>query len=681
MAAPFEVTSFDLRLWESGTNHRTDDYTDNFVIRRGGDFNLTIKTKDFDPEKSKFHFELKTGDRPRKKNGTWIQIYEDAEQDRDDYFFEIRSKSEFEVRVKVYVPVTALVADYHLTLIEGSSKTEYPIDKILYIIFNPWNERDEVYMEDEELKQEYVLNDFGYVYWSGHKPKPWNFAQFTDEALKCTFKLLDMARRVSYRDTARDVARHISSAANSCDNYGLLVGNWTDDFSGGRKPWYWSGSRAIFKKYLETRESVKYGQCWVFSGVTTSMMRCLGIPARSVTNYDSAHDCEGNCTDDKYFDENLEYLDEESEDSVWNFHVWNDVWMARPDLQAGMGGWQAIDGTPQEESTGVYRCGPAPLQAVKDGMVYSGYDTRFVFAEVNADTVYWQHLPEGGLKPFRVKTNSVGSAILTKKPNEFTSENITHQYKYKEGSLLERSSVRRAMKKVKNPVLEKLPTDVTFTTRVPWNSTDGEFSVRMTAINKKSDTFTIDTVVVAHVVRYNGVKVKVLERRSDQQQINGMEDVQFKFDYTMSEYSEFLDENISIKFCLTARVKETGQLYATQKICNIQKPELLLEMVDNETGQVTDGDTITVKVTIPQMGGIKKYSNATLSVESGLILDNDHFELSDDETSAGSFEKSFTVFFYNPKDKECNLNFVFNADEFSGIEGTLKVNYVSSTRR
>ena len=81
----------------SGTNHRTDDYTDNFVIRRGGDFNLTIKTKDFDPEKSKFHFELKTGDRPRKKNGTWIQIYEDAEQDRDDYFFEIRSKSEFEV--------------------------------------------------------------------------------------------------------------------------------------------------------------------------------------------------------------------------------------------------------------------------------------------------------------------------------------------------------------------------------------------------------------------------------------------------------------------------------------------------------------------------------------------------------------------------------------------------------
>ena len=39
-------------------------------------------------------------------------------------------------------------------------------------------------------------------------------------------------------------------------------------------------------------------------------------------------------------------------DSIWNFHVWNDVWMARPDLPRGYGGWQAIDATPQEASDG-----------------------------------------------------------------------------------------------------------------------------------------------------------------------------------------------------------------------------------------------------------------------------------------------------------------------------------------
>ena len=35
-----------------------------------------------------------------------------------------------------------------------------------------------------------------------------------------------------------------------------------------------------------------------------------------------------------------------------NFHVWNDVWMARSDLPPGYGGWQAVDSTPQERSMG-----------------------------------------------------------------------------------------------------------------------------------------------------------------------------------------------------------------------------------------------------------------------------------------------------------------------------------------
>lgn len=38
-----------------------------------------------------------------------------------------------------------------------------------------------------------------------------------------------------------------------------------------------------------------------------------------------------------------------------NFHVWNDVWMARPDLPKGYGGWQAIDATPQEASEGRFK--------------------------------------------------------------------------------------------------------------------------------------------------------------------------------------------------------------------------------------------------------------------------------------------------------------------------------------
>lgn len=40
--------------------------------------------------------------------------------------------------------------------------------------------------------------------------------------------------------------------------------------------------------------------------------------------------------------------------------------------------------------TGVYRCGPASREAVKQGKVGFLYDTPFVFAEVNADVCHFQ---------------------------------------------------------------------------------------------------------------------------------------------------------------------------------------------------------------------------------------------------------------------------------------------------
>lgn len=40
-------------------------------------------------------------------------------------------------------------------------------------------------------------------------------------------------------------------------------------------------------------------------------------------------------------------------------------------------------------STGVMRCGPAPVNAIKKGDVYLMHDSPFLFAEVNGDRVYW----------------------------------------------------------------------------------------------------------------------------------------------------------------------------------------------------------------------------------------------------------------------------------------------------
>ena len=72
-----------------------------------------------------------------------------------------------------------------------------------------------------------------------------------------------------------------------------------------------------------------------------------------MTNYTSAHDTDATCTIDKYFDEDGDEITKQyTKDSIWNYHVWNDVWMSRPDLPKGHDGWQHIDATPQEESGG-----------------------------------------------------------------------------------------------------------------------------------------------------------------------------------------------------------------------------------------------------------------------------------------------------------------------------------------
>ena len=92
-----------------------------------------------------------------------------------------------------------------------------------------------------------------------------------------------------------------------------------------------------------------------------SVCRAIGIPCRNVTNYVSAHDTDGSLSVDKFFDVDGETLgtsdNSAREDSVWNFHVWNEVWMRRNDLPEGLyGGWQVVDATPQETSNGTLIC-------------------------------------------------------------------------------------------------------------------------------------------------------------------------------------------------------------------------------------------------------------------------------------------------------------------------------------
>ena len=109
----------------------------------------------------------------------------------------------------------------------------------------------------------------------------------------------------------------------------VLEGNWSGDYSGGSAPTAWTGSAKILSQFLESGQIVKYGQCWVFSGVLTTLCRTAGIPSRSVTNYVSAHDSRKmsrkdleitggyNRIVDIFLDEKGAMMDDLTDDSIW----------------------------------------------------------------------------------------------------------------------------------------------------------------------------------------------------------------------------------------------------------------------------------------------------------------------------------------------------------------------------
>lgn len=184
--------------------------------------------------------------------------------------------------------------------------------------------------------------------------------------------------------------------------------------------------------------------------MTYSVARALGIPSRVITTYSCAHDTQASLTVDYFVDEKGKLLEEMNSDSIWNYHVWNEVWMERADLSVNGGiynGWQVVDATPQEMSDGLYRCGPAPVRAVKFGEILRPYDCNFVYAEVNADKLFWLYSgPLQPLKLLRKDTLAIGQLISTKAIGLWDREDITASYKFPEKSHDERDTMLKALK-------------------------------------------------------------------------------------------------------------------------------------------------------------------------------------------------------------------------------------------
>ena len=238
------------------------------------------------------------------------------------------------------------------------------------------------------------------------------------------------------QDEANRIARgkspleYVDAAANFVSN--LMVGNWSKDFSGGNPPGFWQSTHQVFEKHAECQSSVKYGQCWCYAEVMVSMCRAVGIPSRSVcarnSRYDKGNDggidvgivphkgegfsyvpinIDDSIHDMIYADKgdedeievvppvqeqaaaasaepfDLSTLDVatlvDSGDSVWNFHVWAEVYVD--------GQWYAVDATPLEGEAPKH--GPTRIHAVRDA-IFAEPDYKYFNSAVNGIYRFWQ---------------------------------------------------------------------------------------------------------------------------------------------------------------------------------------------------------------------------------------------------------------------------------------------------
>ncbi|XP_034021863.1 protein-glutamine gamma-glutamyltransferase 2-like [Thalassophryne amazonica] len=570
----------------------------------------------------------------------------------------------------------------------------------LMVLFNAWCSDDWVYLSDEDQRKEYVLNEYGSLYRGsfGHiRPKSWDYGQFEPLMMDICTRLLDVNPKHE-KDPADDVAarcnpiyvsRVISRMINSVGDRGVLEGCWGGPYWPFTSPSHWNGSYSILKNWFEKDcQPVKYGQCWVFAAVMCSVMRAMGIPCRTVTNFESAHDTNQNLVIDVYHYEDGEC---QANDSVWNFHVWVEGYMRRPDLSEDgkYDGWQVLDPTPQEESDGMYCCGPAPVCAILSGDLHHKYDLPFVFAEVNADCIDYLVAEGNSLTVIESDQKRVGKNISTKAVGRDDRDDITHTYKAQEGSKMERATFHYAVTKLTPPKAEgekeeekveeeegKMeiegeeppeaePTKEELSIRFddvgdPVNGQDVSLMLVLSCNNKDPMPLCLNITVKAKT--YCGSSHGTIQSEVKQETLQPGKDLSIPLKIPFSDYRKPMKDCDSMKVSVVVKHEETN--YLAEEDIELDDPPMSVTV----EGELTVKQPAAAKVVF--MNPIEEpLTNCSLTMSgSGLIPGDWDWKIPD--IPAGS-QLRCTIRFHPEKDGDSKiLTAKFTCDPFGDIKTT-----------
>uniref|UniRef100_A0A8C2XPT6 protein-glutamine gamma-glutamyltransferase n=1 Tax=Cyclopterus lumpus TaxID=8103 RepID=A0A8C2XPT6_CYCLU len=584
------VQNVDMLRQRNSPKHFTNEYDiENLVVRRGQQFMMQVTFNRPLADGDDFQVEFLIGSNPTASKGSLV-VVTFGDRKGGPWEGEIVEHQGESVILGITPTANAIVGKFrtYVAVVAGSGmqRTKRDTSTDLYVLFNAWCAEDAVFLANESERREYVLNDYGVIYQGSLGSvvnRDWIYGQFERGVLDACIHILDASRMPIYdRGNVIKLVRKGSAMINAQDDSGVLVGNWSNDYSMGQSPTSWTGSVKILLQYANTGVSVSYAQCWVFAGVFNTFLRALGVPSRVVTNFSSAHDNTGNLKTDLIFKEDGTPDERNTRDSIWNYHCWNEVWITRQDLPSGFEGWQVVDATPQETSDGHFRCGPASVKAIKEGLLCHPYDAGFVFAEVNSDLVFHKRDRFGTLTPYRVETDLIGLAVYTKALNGNSPVDVTLNYKYPEGSTEDTATMTRAEEygcERDHSEIPDNPLSVSIhAEQVPHLSVllGQDVSLQVNFTNRSISEKTIKAHLAGSIVFYTGVTSNRFKNHEFSVTVPGTETITQVIPVPSQEYTPHLGSQVSLNFIVTGKSEEDS--VTGIKVLNLLTPNLTVQL-------------------------------------------------------------------------------------------------------
>lgn len=157
---------------------------------------------------------------------------------------------------------------------------------LINLVYNPYIAVSPTYL-DIPAKLTNLIEEEEGVMWLGSSANPywvpWAYDQYSYHVWTGTFAVLRSLTKEQRSDITR-VVREVSAKVST----DVLEGKWGSEGyeDADTKPWEWSSSAKIFQIFNEQHRPAKYGQCMIYSVLTASIFRVLGVGARQSTGYD-----------------------------------------------------------------------------------------------------------------------------------------------------------------------------------------------------------------------------------------------------------------------------------------------------------------------------------------------------------------------------------------------------------